>query len=148
MFVANRNGMLYEASFQVEKNPFAGITEEGNSNQFSQNLWHSRLCHLNVNDMKKMITNEMVTGLEKLKMNTVEKFCEACVMGKQCRLPFSMKECIWLLPPYSQWRREWSILNIDVFHTLMFSGFLSNANTRLIVFEYDSWFFALDRHFI
>lgn len=89
VFVASRNGMLYEVIFQVEKKVFAGIADEN-----SQNLWHSRLCHLNVYDMKKLITNEMVNGLEKFVVNTSEKFCEPCVVGKQCRLPFSKKNVI------------------------------------------------------
>lgn len=84
IFMAERKGMLYEATFQVEKTVFAGTANENN-----QSLWHSRLCHLNVFDMRKLINNEMVTGLEKFVVNTDEKFCEPCVGGKQCRLPFS-----------------------------------------------------------
>lgn len=88
VFVANRNGMLYEASFQVEK-AFAGVADGDN-----QKLWHSRLAHLNVYDMKKLITNDMASGLEKFTVNINEKFCEPCVNGKQCRLPFSKKNVI------------------------------------------------------
>lgn len=76
-FTANRNGMLYEATLQVEK-AFAGIVDRD-----SQKLWHARLAHLNVYDMKKMIANDMATGLEKFIVNIDEKFCEPCVGGKQ-----------------------------------------------------------------
>lgn len=88
VFAANRNGMLYEATFQVEK-AFAGVADGDN-----QKLWHSRLAHLNVYDMKKLITNDMTFGLGKFSVNINEKFCEPCVSGKQCRLPFSKKNVI------------------------------------------------------
>lgn len=89
VFRANRNGMLYEAIFQVEKTAFASVTDDD-----SQSLWHSRLCHLNIYDMKKLMANEMVTGIEKFFVNTNDKFCEPCVEGKQSRLPFSKKNVV------------------------------------------------------
>lgn len=57
-FKAYRNGSLYEVDFKIEKNVFAGIANE-TLNKFSQTLWHSRLCHLNVFHMKKLITEDM-----------------------------------------------------------------------------------------
>lgn len=90
-FMGNRKGSLYEVEFQVEKSIFAGVADV---KHFSQNLWHSRLCHLNVFDMKKLIGQNMVTGMDKINVDTAEKFCESCVMGKQSKLPFTKSKVI------------------------------------------------------
>lgn len=103
VFVANRKGMLYEVSFQVEKKVFAGI-----ANDEKRNLWHARLCHLNIHDMKRMVTKEMAIGIEKFVMNTDEKFCEPCVFGKQCRLPFTKKNV-------TRSKRLLELIHTDVF---------------------------------
>lgn len=88
MFTARRNGQLYQTIFYVERSVFAGIAGEEQLNKASQNLWHFRLAHLNVSDMKKMVNQNMAIGLDKLKVNIDEKFCESCVIGKQTRLPY------------------------------------------------------------
>lgn len=93
-FTANRNGSLYEIEFQVEKDAFAGVADEESRNKLAQSLWHQRLCHLNVFDMRKLIVQDMVTGIEKINVDTEGKFCEPCVMGKQSKLPFSKKNVI------------------------------------------------------
>lgn len=97
-FTANRNGSLYEVEFQVKKDAFAGVADEWSRKKQIQSLWHQRLCHLNVFDMKKLITQEMVTGIEKIKVDTDGKFCEPCVMGKQSKLPFSKRNVIRTTP--------------------------------------------------
>lgn len=84
--VAQRKSKLYEMVFHIGRHDFAGVS--GNLNDSSQQLWHFRLGHLNTADMKKMISNDMVIGLDKVNMNESEKFCESCVYGKQTRLPF------------------------------------------------------------
>lgn len=93
-FVAHANGNLYEVEFHVEHSVFAGIAGEDNLKSVSQDLWHFRLGHLNLFDMKRMINREMVDGIDKVSVNTDERFCEPCVMGKHTRLPFSKRGVI------------------------------------------------------
>ena len=53
----------------------------------NDNLWHKRFCHLNNQGMKKLLTENLVEGLN---VNSFEKpiFCESCVYGKQHKIPF------------------------------------------------------------
>lgn len=53
-------------------------------------LWHRRLGHLSYSEMKKLVTNKLVEGMNDLKLNKVE-FCEACVNGKLTRMPFATR---------------------------------------------------------
>lgn len=51
-------------------------------------MWHERLGHINLKQIKNMCSNSVVEGL-KIKDNEQSDFiCEACAYGKQCRLPF------------------------------------------------------------
>lgn len=90
-FVAHAKGNLYEVTFHVDHDAFAGIAGEDNLMKFSQDLWHFRLGHLNVFDMKKLIDHGMVDGIGRIDVNTDNKFCEPCVLGKQTRLPFDKR---------------------------------------------------------
>lgn len=83
-FVAHTNGKLYEVILHVDLDVFAGISDK---RSLHQNLWHYRLGHLNVCDMKKLVSRQMVDGLNK-GMNIESIFCEACILGKQTRTVF------------------------------------------------------------
>lgn len=87
-FVGKVNGKLYEINFQVERNVFAGISGEMNLKHATQNLWHFRLGHLNPNDMKKLIKQGMVNGMQDVSIDDDSKFCESCVYGKQAKASF------------------------------------------------------------
>lgn len=91
IFVAHAVGDLYEVEFAVERNVFAGFAGENDLKQANQSLWHFRLGHVNAFDMKKMITNKMVSGMDTIDVNTNDKFCETCVLGKHTRKPFSKR---------------------------------------------------------
>lgn len=81
-FVAHAKGKLYEVKFQLDKDAFAEISGEANSNSATQSLWHFRLGHLNAQDMQKLIGKQMVRGIDKLAIDLDPKFCETCVYGK------------------------------------------------------------------
>lgn len=87
---AKPNG-LYEVELQIEHSIFAGIAGEKNVNRITQDLWHFRLGHVNVCDLKKMIHNKMVNGIDAIDVCTDDKFCEPCVLGKHSRLPYNKK---------------------------------------------------------
>lgn len=87
-FIGRVNGKLYEVRFQIQRNVFAGVANENELNKLSQNLWHFRLGHLNVFDMKRMIKHNMIKGIENVQVNTDDKFCESCVVSKHTRSTF------------------------------------------------------------
>lgn len=86
-FVARSNGRLYEMTFLMEGNIFAGIAGE-QVNEISNNLWHFRLGHLNAADMKNMISKQMVMGIDGVKIGDDDNFCETCVFSKHTKLSF------------------------------------------------------------
>jgi len=49
--------------------------------------WHQRYGHLNINDLKKLKSSEIVEGLN-LRSNTAKLNCEICNKSKICQLPF------------------------------------------------------------
>lgn len=51
-------------------------------------LWHERLGHINLKEIKNMSTNSVVEGLQINDDIQKEFVCEACAYGKQCRFPF------------------------------------------------------------
>lgn len=87
IFVAHAKGKLYEVILYRAEREHANVTTN-----FTQNLWHYRLGHLNVVDMKKLIYRKMVHGLERVKLASETDFCESCIFGKQTRMPFPRKK--------------------------------------------------------
>ena len=51
--------------------------------------WHARLGHVNMPALRKMVKEELVRELPKV--GQVDQLCEACLLGKQKRLPFPKK---------------------------------------------------------
>ena len=59
-----------------------------NNNKHGQlNLWHQRLGHLNVQQLKQAVKRCQVKGID-LQDNDRLDFCEGCVEGKMSRYPF------------------------------------------------------------
>lgn len=91
-FIAYKKGKLYEVTFLVDSGDFAGLSCGQSKGKVSQNLLHFRLGHLNVTDMKRMISRNMVSGLENCEINTDKKFCETCILGKHSKSSFPRNE--------------------------------------------------------
>lgn len=51
--------------------------------------WHARLGHLHFDGLEKMAKKELVRGLPHIAHT--EELCEACLAGKQRRIPFPQK---------------------------------------------------------
>jgi hypothetical protein len=51
--------------------------------------WHARLGHLHFNGMQRMVRGRLVRGLPHI--DHANELCEACLAGKQRRLPFPQK---------------------------------------------------------
>lgn len=77
-------GKVYELhceSVVVQKHERA--SEEGKG----VDLWHQRLGHLGGQQLREMISKEMVRGMKVMKTAELS-FCEGCVQGKMKRKPF------------------------------------------------------------
>ena len=51
-------------------------------------LWHHRLCHHNYAGVKKLIKEDLVTGLELNSTTGPDPICEPCIAGKMNADPF------------------------------------------------------------
>lgn len=49
--------------------------------------WHKRYGHLNEKDLKRLVSKEMVQGIQLKQMEQMPT-CETCIRGKLCALPF------------------------------------------------------------
>jgi len=49
-------------------------------------LWHMRFGHLNFQSLRKLVVEEMVTGLPVIVVP--DNVCEGCLVGKQSKTPF------------------------------------------------------------
>lgn len=113
LIVGRRSGSLYEFKINVDKKSLMASSEvenqEHNNKRWvargagsalaqtrgrtplnkkklnSINLWHKRLGHLNINDIRRLIP--LVDGIGPL-IDDSEKVCEPCTLGKQIRKPF------------------------------------------------------------
>jgi len=60
-------------------------------------LWHRRLGHLGLKNMKRLVHEGMVTGLD-VTTAQLRQFeghtCEPCILGKSCREPFPTSETV------------------------------------------------------
>ena len=57
-------------------------------------LWHHRLAHANMDLISKLARKELVIGLPKM-VYTKDKLCRACQLGKQTKVSFNSKNCIY-----------------------------------------------------
>lgn len=75
---------LYDLKFELIR-PECNLTETQNKNS---TLWHKRFGHIGNIGLEKLVKHKMVEGIdENLKIER-NSFCEPCVSGKMCRLPF------------------------------------------------------------
>lgn len=69
----------------------SGVRIEANyTANASLKLWHERLGHANTKSIRKMINNDVATGLALT--NKIDFFCENCPLGKLAKLPFKKIE--------------------------------------------------------
>jgi len=70
-------------------------------------LWHRRFAYIHMNHLNKLILNDLVIGLLKLKFEK-EHVCEACQKGKQTRKSFKLKNLVSTSKPLE-------LLHMDLF---------------------------------
>lgn len=57
----------------------------------SLEVWHERFGHVNYQTIKELAQRKNVTGFNYIDAsnNNTNRFCEACIFGKQCKKPFN-----------------------------------------------------------
>ena len=70
-------------------------------------LWQRRFDHIHMNHLNKLISNDLVIGLPKLKFEK-KRVCEACQKGKQTRKSFKLKFFVSTSKPLE-------LLHMDIF---------------------------------
>ena len=83
--ISYKVGKLYRVRTAVTEACNLGMTTPSKN---SLELWHQRLGHLNVQDVKKLSTEKMVDGLIIENSHAPTVSCEGCCLGKQSRVPF------------------------------------------------------------
>ena len=80
---------LYRLNMKVEATGTAYVSARGTC---SLNVWHWRLGHAGESTLKKMISKDMVTGMQVSATDDKLSFCEGCVLAKIKRRPFPSRE--------------------------------------------------------
>lgn len=82
---------LFMVSFKINKN-MVNLSCQINTSKSIKNykIWHERLGHIGRNKFTDLKHNKMVEDMNLiLQINPTSELCEACIKGKQARLPFS-----------------------------------------------------------
>lgn len=81
-----RNKKLYDINLPYLNNENCG--NAASTKDSSLMLWHRRFGHVNKASLLNLCDKNIVEGLPKFS-NTELSFCEPCVIGKQCRFPYT-----------------------------------------------------------
>lgn len=87
-FIKNSDGSVAATAIKQPNNLykllFKSISVDGEANVVTLKQWHDRLGHVNIKTLREMVRNEHLPSVSDLS----DFFCEACVIGKQHRVPF------------------------------------------------------------
>ena len=92
--IGKRIGKLYvldcpEVEPQCSNNIFPDAEAHCFSNiSCDESLWHRRFCHLGMNNLRKLISKDLVKGVD-CKVTNDSFICENCCDGKNHKTPFS-----------------------------------------------------------
>jgi len=56
-------------------------------------LWDKRIADINMDNLNRLVSKDLVVGLPKLKFEK-DKLCDACQKGKQTRASFKSKNIV------------------------------------------------------
>ena len=79
-----RVGNLFVLDCERERPAEANVST---TNCAMQYLWHRRLCHIGFNNVRKIVKDNLVSGID-FKLCSDDHHCESCYDGKNHRVPF------------------------------------------------------------
>ena len=80
------HGKLY--MLKVISEEYVNVMKKNNPNK---ELWHCRFGHLGMDNISKLLNENMVEGMSNARDTDMSDVCEACVQGKQHRTPYPKK---------------------------------------------------------
>ena len=89
LFTATQKGKLaYLDGTTVRNSGHSALVSSSSPSllPLSLNLWHRRLSHINMSDLKRLLSSQLVTGLHLDDSSTPDPICEPCIAGKQHRM--------------------------------------------------------------
>ncbi|KOC58795.1 Copia protein [Habropoda laboriosa] len=83
-------GNTFQIKFCIELNEVNSIAQLSKVTNVDYELWHQRLGHMGKHKFVELQRNKMVSDVSQIeKIIPNDKLCEACISGKQKRLPFN-----------------------------------------------------------
>ena len=98
-------------------------------------LWHRRIAHVNMKHLNKLVSQDLVLGVPKLKFEK-DAICDACQKGKQTRSSFKTKNVISTSKPLE-------LLHMDLFGPSRVKSFGGNYYAFVIVDDYSRYTWTL-----
>ncbi|KAK1649003.1 hypothetical protein QYE76_066808 [Lolium multiflorum] len=100
-------------------------------------LWHRRLCHVNMKNLKQLLKGEHIVGLTGISFEK-DRVCSACVAGKQLKKRHPIKSIVTTSRPLE-------LLHLDLFGPSHYDTLGGSKYGLVIVDDYSrySWVFLL-----
>ena len=98
-------------------------------------LWHRRVAHINMNQLNKLVSKDLVIGLPKLKFKS-EDTCEACKKCKQTKNSFTSKNVVSTTRPLE-------LLHMDLFGPSQVKSFGGSYYALVIVDDFSRFTWTL-----
>ena len=101
-------------------------------------LWHRRIAHIHMHHLNKLVSNELVLSLPKLKFEK-EHVCEACQKGKQTRKSFKLKNFVSTSKPLE-------LLHMDLFGPSRTMSLGGNMYALVVVDDFSRFTWTIFLH--
>ncbi|KAK1618233.1 hypothetical protein QYE76_023750 [Lolium multiflorum] len=101
-------------------------------------LWHRRLGHVNMRNLKQLLKGEHIVGLTGISFEKKDRVCSACVAGKQLKKKYPIKSIVTTSRPLE-------LLHLDLFGPSHYDTLGGSKYGLVIVDDYSrySWVFLL-----
>jgi len=101
-------------------------------------FWHRRIAHIHMHHLNKLISNDLVIGLPKLKFEK-DHVCEACQKEKQTKWSFKLKNIVSTSKPLE-------LLHMDLFGPSRTMSLGGNYYALFVVDEFSRFTWTMFLH--
>ena len=96
--IATKFGNLYylncAESIEDNKDHHTAMKCASNNDKTKECIWHKRYAHTVARNLERIAKEQLVDGFD-YNLEKKPSFCEPCVDGKQCRMPFPKTGTTW-----------------------------------------------------
>ena len=134
VLIGHRKENIYQVELFGATNVFAKCLMSKEEETW---LWHRRLAHTNMKNIKNLSRKELVHGLPKLKFQK-DKICDACQMGKQTKATHKGKNVV-------STSNALELIHMDLFDSSKYISLNGSRYCFVIVDDYTryTWVFFL-----